>query len=242
MIVHKVNIPKKTLDGMPEDERIFLVQMGTILNDIHMLLKLVIFSTKKTDNEVERKAQNSQALSILKILAGKLYEGWGVVDYYYRQRCLSRKYGKSLDPKAKKCYKELKGYFRNSDNLVKWVRHKFASHYDREEVKEQVAQSPDDRVFEWYISDYHGNCLYHMSYMISLTAIANFIDIKDPGKAMDIFLNDILETSKNFQFFVGHCMLAIAQKYLERDFENVEIPDPPDINEVFLPYFTTRSC
>lgn len=65
MEILKVKIPKEKFRTIPEDEQVFFIQAGRIMNDINILHKLITFSNNEgrrvTKNENMTKAQNSQS-------------------------------------------------------------------------------------------------------------------------------------------------------------------------------------
>ena len=98
MNLYKLKISKEHLTLLPEKEMLFFVQMGTMLNDIYILHKLIWFANKETKTEVETRANNSQSFFLLLILSGKFYEGWKVLQslFFKGRMKLSREYDKYL--------------------------------------------------------------------------------------------------------------------------------------------------
>lgn len=236
MQLHKISITKTKLKSISEDEQIFFVQITNFLNDINILQKLVVFSNKEVEDDTVRKAQNSQSFFILSILAGKLWEGWQLLQ---KNSKLLRTYEPLLDSIGKESLKNLRKYF-SKDNLINHVRSKFAFHYDSDEIKNEIQETSEDTVFELFLSENQGNCLYYMSNVLVSSAILSSIDKSDALKALDRFFFEILEETKMFHSFYNSCLVSIAEKHLEKKYENVEIPEPPDIREVWLPYFVKK--
>jgi hypothetical protein len=92
-----------------------------------------------------------------------------------------------------------------------------------------------------YISEHSVNCLYSISDTIVNWSILNSIDSSNSQQAMDILIGDIaIKVSGWFREFCGDCVRIIYEK-LELDYTEVEIPEPPLIDEVKLPYFVKKS-
>ena len=126
---------------LDEDLKIFLVQLGHLLNEINILRKCVLICSEKSERPdgVEKSAQVIQALFFIRMLAGKLYEGWGMVKRSYFNACLSKQYESGLSPEATRALDKLKQYFNKKSSVVKELRQKFAFHYDRQVVRECLA-------------------------------------------------------------------------------------------------------
>jgi len=240
MKIYKVLVSKKELESLPEIELNFFIQACRMLNEINILHKITTFSNKESKSDAERRAQNSQSLSLLTILAGKLYEGWVLLEKIYFGAKLSKAYHSLLPSEAVNSLNNLKFYFGKSDNLVKKVRNQIAFHYDSLEILEQFRKAPQDQVFEIYLSEYQGNCCYFMSNVLLLDAILEWTGISDPLKATDTFFKEVLSAARWFIEFLNHCLVTFAKNNIEWDLEEIEIPDPPNIAEVAIPYFVAK--
>jgi hypothetical protein len=243
MKLFKINIPKSKLDTIPEIEQVFFIQLMQFLNELNILQKCVIASSNKLEfltNEIEKRGQISQAHIFIRILAGKLNEGWEMIRKDFFKTKLSRKYENLLSQKGKESLSELKVRFKDKNNLVRLIRHKFAFHYDQEKIKEEIDKIPQEELLEVYVSEHPANCLYSISNTIVNWAILNSIDSSNPQRAMDKLFDEItIKVSGCFQKFGADCVCIIAKK-LELNSTEVEIPEPPLIDEVKLPYFVKR--
>jgi hypothetical protein len=245
MKLHKINIPKSKLDTIPKIEQVFFIQLMFFLNEINILQKCVIFSSNKLKSltTIERRGQISQAHFFIRTLVGKLQEGWKLLEKNFIDKQLSKRYENLLSQKSKESLSELIEYFNDEDNLVRLIRNKFAFHYDKEKIKEEVDKIPQEELLEIYIpeNEHHANCLYSLSDTIINWAILNSIDSSNPQRAMDRLIGEIaLKVSRLFQEFCGDCICIIA-KELELSSSEIEIPQPPSIDDVKLPYFVKRA-
>ena len=238
----KINIPKSKLDTIPEIEQVFFIQLMQFLNELNILQKCAIVSSNKLASltTIEKRGQISQAHFFIRILAGKLYEGWKIIRKNFIKTQLSKKYENLLSQKGKESLLELKGYFNDRNNKVRLIRNKFAFHYDKEKIKEEIDKIPQEEFLEMYISEYRVNCLYSISDIIVNWSILNSLDSSNLQQAMEILIGDIaIKVSGWFREFCGDCVRIIGEK-LELDYTGVEIPEPPSIDEVELPYFVKR--
>ena len=236
----KVDIPMSKLSSISENERVFFVQIGSILNDLSMLQKLTVFSTnKKTTNRVVRAAQNLQTLSLIRIQSGKLHEGWNVLQENFVKKEFSRKYFTKLNPSEKRSYNKAKTYFEDRNNLISWIRNNFAFHYFTKPriIKKLFDKVSDSEIFEMFMSEFYGNCVFSMSETLINFEIRKYTGITDTNKAMGKLLRDVQQITKWFGHFLGRFLLVFAEEYLGLQSTKVEIPEPSNINKVMLPYF-----
>lgn len=239
MKLFKVEVPKSKLLLMPETERIFFVIFGALLNDLSMFQKLMIFSTNVTaTTDVVRAAQNSQTLCLARFQLGTLSEGWQLLQKNYFGSGISKKYDPLLSKPAKESLENIKRYFSGKDNWMCSVRNRFGFHYpSSEEIAQLIDEVPTSEVFEIFMSEFYGNCLFSMSNVVVNFGILRSTGSRDLQSAMDKWLQDAKKATKWFGDFLGECLLIIAKEYLEFAHSEVEIPEPSDIDEIVLPYF-----
>jgi hypothetical protein len=237
MKLFKIEIAKSKLSLVPESERVFFIQVGNFLNDLSVLQKLSYFSAnKKTSDSIVRGAQNSQALFLMKVQAGKLFEGWRMLQQNFFGTALSAEYEQELQDFERESLGRIKKYF-SSENLISSIRNKFAFHYSSGDIKGLINGAPDSEVFEIFMADAHGNCFYSISHILVMYAILKSTGLSNIDGAMKKVLHEMLQVTRWFVDFLGGCLLVFARRHLGFEHAEVEIPDPPDINEIDLPYF-----
>lgn len=239
MILHKVLIGLKKLKSIPESERIFFVQLGIFLNELLVLHKLLHFSNNyNIDDKVVKRAQDAQSLFIARMLAEKLFEGWRLLQKNFFEGKISKKYEGLLNSQGKGCLKKLKLYFSRSNPIEK-VRNSLTTHYftSSEAIRDQIAKIPEQETFELYIGREEGNCLYHLSHVLITLAILDAVDKPDMKDAMMTFFKDLFQTAEWFIDFSQEFIIQFAMQYLEGNYEEVEVPDPPNPKDIKLPFF-----
>jgi len=239
----KITIPKSKLDTIPEIEQVFFIQLMQFLNELNILQKCTIVSSNELASltTIEKRGQISQAQFFIRTLAGKLYEGWKMIGKNFLKTQLSSEYENLLSQKGKESLSELIVYFNDENNLVRLIRNKFAFHYDKEKIKEEIDKIPQEELLEMYISEHRGNCLYSISDTIVNWSILNSIDSSNSQQAMDILIGDIaIKVSGWFREFCSDCVYVIVKK-LELSSTEIKIPEPPSIDDVKLPYFVKRA-
>lgn len=237
----KAEFPKKHLDQLSKEEKVFFVQLTHLLDELSILSKCVIFASNAIEVKqgVEKTAQRMQALFFIRILAGKIYEGWQMFRASYFSSQLSQKYDKLLSNSASESIEELKRYFAKK-NLIHEIRNKYAFHYDLKNVEDQLNRITQDETLDMLISEHQGNSLFSFSDAIINFSILSFINSKDQQEAMDILVEEvILKVCKWFQRF-GYGFVEIIIKKFEFDCIEIELKDVLPIEDVKLPYFVRK--
>lgn len=248
MELHEVKITKAALDCLDDKEKCFFVQISNLFHEINALHRVAIFSNITSDKVatvVERTAQNSQSFFFLEMLAAKLFEGWEMVrrDYYGSQ--LSRNYHDSLTRNGKEALEELKRYFDRPNNLIREVRNHYVFHYSgesSEKILDQIRGLQDEELKDEgriYLSEWTSNCFFAVSEIIVTNALLRDIEIGDKWKALDKFFKETLRVSGWFLDFFKAITYVMLPKMSVRA-TPVEIPDPPSLNDVVLPYFIKK--
>ena len=234
----KVMIPKSILDTIPEKEVVFFVQCGNMLNDISMLQKLSLFSMNNDKPTVtERTAQILQTMGLLRLQAGKLKEGWELLRKHFFAAKVSKQYDPLFDEKEQKALEVLKTYFGKT-NIISQIRNEFAFHYpSKDTIVEALKALPDSEVFEMFLAEHFGNCVFSMSNALITSSILRLTNCSDGQKAMDKWVEEIPRVSQLFGEFLGGCLRVFGERHSGFKSLKVEIPEPPDVNEVTLPYF-----
>jgi hypothetical protein len=236
----KVSVPTEKLARMPEDEQLFFLTLGAMLNDLSMFQKLMLFSSNvETSDTVVRSAQNLQSLNLARFRVCVLWEGWLLLQRHFFGSGVSKKYEPQLGQAARQSLDQLKQYFGSGQG--KWmgsVRNQFGYHYpssmDLAEVLKDLQGSDE---LELYVSEFFGNCIFRTSSTLLYHGVLKATGEATLDQAMDKWLNDTNRVSRWFGDFLGECLLIVAKTYLGLESDEVEIPQPPRLDEVVLPYF-----
>lgn len=240
MYIYKLSINRDHLKLLPKNELAFFIQAGSVLNEINVLHKVILVSNRKMLTEVETRAQNYQSLFILSILTGKLYESCRFLERNYFTSKLSRDYHDLLSDVAKTNLDNLKQYF-GKENLIKKIRNNLAFHYGTEEIESQIEKMLSDEVPEIYLSENQGNSFYYLSSNIYLRMLLSFTEEAEPFPALDQLFKEVLNVANWFLIFLNHCLVAFSKRYKKITLDKIEIKEPFDIKNVFLPYFIDRT-
>src|SRR5205085_55804 len=81
MEIYSVPVTKAKLDKIPETERAFYIHILHIRNEVGVLIKLLSWSMNNaSDNTALSNVDLSLQLIIIRLLAGKVWEGWELVS------------------------------------------------------------------------------------------------------------------------------------------------------------------
>ncbi len=237
MTVYKVQFSKSELSKLPEDEQIFLIQLAHFLNEVSMLHKCLVISGNglSTSNEIERQGQVSLVLFFLRLLAGKLKEGWEMLQKDYFGSKLSRYYEKELPQMGSDSLKKLKKYFAGK-NVINFVRDEFSFHYGKGEIKKVLDKASDADIFEMTLSE-EATSLYAFGDFMVHKAIFEYLSPSHIERSLKKLMDEVVrDVSKWFLDFGGECLLITVKK-LNIDHGKIEIPDPPFLRDLKMPYF-----
>lgn len=174
--VYRVVFDKEKLASVPQSERILFFSLGHLANEVNALNKQVLWSFKPdAEPPAVSKAQVSLAMIFLRLLAGKLKEGYILLQrHYFRgETSVSSVYADTIFPPAKEALTSLRRYF-GKKNKVDIVRTHYGFHNSPEELEAGIALVPDD--LEFFISQMDGNSLYYASEVLASHAMIRKID------------------------------------------------------------------
>ena len=247
MKLTKINISKAELLSIPEKELELFIQLTNFYNDVNILQKLMVISGNSREiasqNEIVGRSLSSQGLFFMRIQAGKLYEGWKMLyAHFFNNKTFSEEYNQKGSPQSKKNLSKLKKYF-GKNNLIENIRNTYTFHYSKESSKnivKQIINAPDLEIFEIYLSEEYGNCFYSIAHDLLNTSILEDIDSDNQAKAMNKFFQEIIDITKWFLNFTQDSIGVISKKYLQLNCEEVQIPEPQNLDDIRLPFFVKR--
>jgi len=237
-----VKVERDGFDKIPENEKLLFVKTSLFADEINILLKLITFSNKEVvGDQALLKAQNNQTIFLLKLLAGKLREGWDILEKDLWSSKLARDLESDLKEKGRNNLAKLKEYFKDcsDNNPISLIRKKYAFHYDSEYIKEQLRAISIDEPLDLYLAEHPYDTFYSISHMIINHSILEKVSKGDPWKALNIIFNDIIKVALWFIGLTFEILTIIRKKYSNVFLEAklVRLDDVPDVNDIFIPYF-----
>lgn len=122
MKIKVVPVPKSHLEAIPEAELAFYAHFGHVRNELLVLEKFLYWTTKnQADGDVLSAVNVFQELTITRLLAGKLLEGWQLLNNKAYSK-ISESLRTRLNSKTRTTLKELDAYFSNKKNMIEMIR------------------------------------------------------------------------------------------------------------------------
>ena len=242
MKLQQITLTRTELDRVPDDERILLILLSHVANELNVFAKLVYWSGS-TPNEslVENKGNNTIFLTLIRLFTGKLHETWRLFEQAFFSSKLAQTYENQMEKSDKDSFDELKRYFGRK-NLIATVRNSYAFHYSPDRIKAAYASlSPDDDLV-MYLGELDFNTLYDFSDIIVNSAMLNEICADDSKAAMEKMRNETVKVHGLFNRVIAGLMVVTVRRNLGQnlsdfDTEEVEIFPKLNSNEVTIPFF-----
>ncbi|MBD9359270.1 hypothetical protein [Methylomonas fluvii] len=240
--LHHFELTKAQLNQMPEPERNLLVMLAHAANEISVLAKLFHFcSGNRSDIPVLERAENSQALLLGRLLTGKLYEFWNLLQTGYFASALSRTYDTAIDDAGRNALVSMRRYF-GRDNLIARVRNHHAFHYDIEQIQNGFRSLADGEPLDIYLAQANANSLFAFADTIAGRAMLEAIAPGDPARAFSGLISETSRAVGWVNVVIGSLMVACLERNLGGNLyslgaRTIDIEGAPSSQVVQIPYF-----
>ncbi len=240
--IHHIVLSRAQLSGIPEPERNLFVLLGHAANEVGVLAKLFHFCAGNHSKEsILEKAENTQALLLGRLLTGKIYEFWNLLQTGFFQSALSRTYHDTLDEEARTALDAMKRYFGLA-NLVVCVRNGHAFHYDVKQIDDGFRAVTDGDSLDIYLSKENANSLYAFADTIAGRAMLEAICPAEPAKAFDMLIAETSRAVGWINTITGALMVKCLERNLGGNLDSletrvIELEGAPSSQSVSIPYF-----
>lgn len=239
--IHTLAYSKSDLDKVPADERIFYLMAGSVANDTAILNKALLASVENQDfgNTIANQGNSTAAVFILRMLSGRLVEAFKLTSR--ASKMIKNEYEADLSPEAKGGFYGILKYFAGKRSLLADVRDKMAFHHLNEFVEAAYQSLDGSHELGDYIQTASGNTLYYTAEILHYETLKNLSELSHE-EAIQRWIDNALEQSKNFGNLVHGFTLVFAQRYLPHALyklrnEPEEVP-VIDLGKLALPFFT----
>lgn len=207
MKIRRLNLTIPALSKLPENERTFLLLAGHMQNEFVTLNKIFAWciSPAKSAMSIEAVVNGSQGFIISKILAGKLHEGWQLMNKAYFGSKLSLALAPLLHESARLSLDGLNSYF-SKPNLIYTVRNSFSFHYSAEEISRHWHKAASEPDFDFFIGNEYGNTFHQASETAVSLAVLNGINPNDRAAALRAFLDDVQKNAALMTSSLASCL------------------------------------
>ncbi len=259
--LHQLALTNKQLAAIPAPDRLFFLLFTNQANEYVMFRKLMIYAAQsipRLSGETEQLVSNFQMLSLLRSLAGKLFEGWNLIDKRFVKTNAYlgyREYGamtKSLD--------KIQGYFNVKNNLIKTIRNDYAHHnaMTEEELHNLLKSFGDEYSFSFIFGSinpargYQGINTYFLGSEEIISAAVLEQATLAPGvedtlmSRLRVLIEDILGIAAEFDEFTQQYVNAFFRKHTGQSFDDavknqsakVEDVSVRNLSEITLPFYS----
>jgi hypothetical protein len=243
MKIERIDITPMEFNEIPDAERAMLVLLGHAMNEVNILTKLFVVAGQfHPEPRWHAHGQVCQALTLGRMLTGKLHEMWQSIVKGYLRTPLSKKYGPDLDPEGKLALDALKKHF-GKKNLVSDVRNQFSFHYSLEAAKRKVEADTSDREMCIYFGSTNGTSLYQFAEEVMGMSMLASINKTSPQEAFDKLIIETSDITGWLNAFAQRLMYlilenAFSQERLSEMLKPMTISSPSSSREAIkLPFF-----
>jgi len=236
--IYPIRFSKAQLDSAPEKERLFYLMICQLANDLNCLSKLIIIAANPIKgHEIKNIASTMMCWFLVKLLAGKLNEGWELIksDFFP----LYKKYENEFSDEEKKKLKELKKYF-GKKNIIYEMRNKFSFHADQKMIRHGYQILPEGDYVD-FLSVYAGHCIYLTSETITTLAMTKMVESEDWKEAVNKITGEIMQVTGWMGDFILDFIKIFAIKYIAQKIDvkdKITFEDSPDILSIEIPFFS----
>ncbi len=244
MKLYVLPIPKDKLGRVRRAERAFYIHAGHLRNELMMTLKILKASINRPpENKILTDLQVAQTFYLSRMLAGKIREGWDLIEKAYLDTELRSTIEGYLSDEARVAFAEVETYFSRKKNVINTVRNRFAFHYDPSLIEKQLEIVDASDQLCVYIGEKEANIFYQMSEITASKAMLDAIQRDDFAAANRRLMSDVTVMSRHLIKFCDGCLLRMTDVYFGTDRtsldpKEIEIEDVPSRHDIILPFFT----
>ena len=240
--IRHIVITLSQLEAIPDSERRLLILVAHAANELNSLSKLFHYSATATAKDpILLQAENAQALVLARLLTGKIYECWQLLQSSFFGNALSKMYHPLLDDDTLQSLGALKRYFSH-ENVIALMRNHFAFHYSPDQIDAGYKALVDGDALDVYLATEDGNTFFAFADTITGRAMLETIRPGNPEAAFETLVNDTVNSVKNLNNVIASLMAICFKKKFGDDFfmKNstlVNVEGVPESVSVHIPYF-----
>ncbi len=238
-----MTLTKAHFDRIPDDERLFYFLAGQLRNDINILNKLMLVAMNEVRTAPGQSPRYSAALAqvilLLKLTAGRLYEGHITIKRDFLAKGLLQKYATYMLSEELTQLNDLNRYFGSGNPAIQRIRNKLAFHIDTQPITEAYDSLSSDFKSVEFLSEYSGHNLFHAPETLTLFAMAGDYS-EDWPNSLGTVINEITNTCLIMMKFLAAFTNGILSKYIigtGASLAYVTIEDEPSLDTLRLPFF-----
>jgi hypothetical protein len=243
--VYRIPVPKDSLLKLPKEERVLLLQLGHMANQVLMFEKLLIFATKlDPETEVEQFATGVQTQMLVRLAVSAMFESLLLVERLFVKSKVGTEYKDLLDEKGRNSLAYLKSLMGKSA-LFAAIRNNYGFHHPGADATEAafqaaVADADFDAMWKVFYSHHGFNSIFLFCDVIATKGIAAEAGVEDLTALQQQLMTDLREAALNLVDFAHSFFAALWVKHFgkEIDAEGItKIDGAPKYDGVSIPFF-----
>lgn len=244
--LHTLSYSKTDLEKIPPEDRLFFLMSTGLANDILMLnkaLSAVIDNGEWHSETIVKQGNSAFGMLILRMLAGRLREGWHLISRF--SKTLKSSYEIEMSTEEKAALKELRAYFNPGKGkmpLIVAVRDKLAFHSLPEAFGAAFASLDVGDDLGDYLHETMGNTLYYTTEVLQYEALKNLAGTPDHETALVQLLGETQRQTRNFNTAIYGFAFVFAKRHmpsaLHKLKDEAETITVSHFNEMYLQYFS----
>lgn len=249
--LNRIGITKEQLEALGINEAQFFVLLTQLANEFSMLRKLIIVSAEiAEDSEVplQDQADAFQVMFLLRIVAGKLYEGGQLIQEYFVRRNVGDGYRNECGLNAALLL--ITGYMAQRPNILEHIRNNYAFHHvdSDDSIQHMFRELPVGYSFDNYFGQNIATTFFYGSENLTTSTLLNevFTELENTATVkIPAVQQELLKLMKYFDDFASEYIACLVQRLRNRkEWNNLGDLRPekitihgPDIGDVHVPYF-----
>lgn len=236
----KFTLDKEILKTISPKERAFIFTASHLSNEITSLYKLLLWTTTNTSKDKhESLGQTTYQFMFIRLLAGKLQEGYNFLSKDFNKKEFSKSYYGEMRESTQNSLSNLNKYF-NNENHIRKIRNSFAFHYNSEKLDTAHENAPEN--FDFFIEQGgSANNLYYFGEIAAGRAL-----LIESGDLEDAFvyqklIKELIGISKQLTQVTDELISIFANRYfrdsLKSNAEEITFAHAPSLLEVSIPWF-----
>jgi len=186
----QVTVDAAKFRQLQESEQLFLVRLGQVRNDIRHIRQMVVTAHNgvKAYKGIEHEIALHSPILAVRLWCAALNEAETVIRTAWHRSRLSAKVHGKLSADAINALKCFQRYFAKA-SLVRTVRDKFASHYDRDVITVGLQRVAGDYTF--VTGERSGNIFYNFAEAVRNASLLDEVGALDPSVATNPLYRDL---------------------------------------------------
>ncbi|MFM0057495.1 hypothetical protein PQR64_17865 [Paraburkholderia phytofirmans] len=204
-IVYKVKLPRAALLNMPKQRSSALLRVGLFMNELNWLVRLLLIARiPNSVSEPEHRATISLALLIVKLLAGKMHEGWGKL-----RNSINDLVDASLSAEGRDIQRQLATRLAKG-SIIQGLRNRHAFHYSADLSVSDLEILPwsDDELVV-YMSECHGHNLFHLSELAAIASLHGLAGKSDASESFEAVMEEVVKVAGLYSDYLYAIVIAL---------------------------------